>query len=430
MNYIEINKSIVTGRIKPMNCVNNFPVIANDLNDLVATLKIPYSRLHDTASMNSHLVDVPSVFPDFDADENDEKSYDFAFTDYFIKRLNDLGIKAFYRLGVTIENYHDIKAYHIYPPKDYEKWARICEHIILHYNFGWANGFYFRLNYWEIWNEPDNFPDIADNQMWKGTFEQYIDLYEVAAKHLKSKFPDLKIGGYASCGFYAILEQKAVRQANSSSRTEYFIECAEKFLAYARDNKLPLDFFSWHSYSGVKSNIAYAKYARKLLDEYGFTSTESILNEWNPGTKYRGTLRDASNILANMLALQDEPLDMLMYYDIRIISSYCGLFNPLNQRVPFKAYYVFMAFSELYDLGEQIKTEVYGEDIYAVSAYKNGNGACLITNNSEKEKEIDVKGITVMETYLISEKQNLEKANYLDHFTLNPFESILIKFNC
>ena len=36
----------------------------------------------------------------------------------------------------------------------------------------------------------------------------FIDLYEISAKHLKSKFPELKIGGYASCGFYDIFEIK------------------------------------------------------------------------------------------------------------------------------------------------------------------------------------------------------------------------------
>ena len=30
-----------------------------------------------------------------------------------------------FRLGETIENYHFVKAYRIYPPKDNAKWARI-----------------------------------------------------------------------------------------------------------------------------------------------------------------------------------------------------------------------------------------------------------------------------------------------------------------
>ena len=430
MTKINVDKKIFIGKIKPMNCVNNFPTMGTELDALVSELKIPCSRLHDTAFLNPHLVDVPSVFPNFEADENDEKSYDFAFTDYWIKHLYDLGIDVFYRLGVSIENYQSIKPYHIYPPKDYEKWARICEHIILHYNFGWANGFNYNIKYWEIWNEPDNFQEIDDNQMWKSSFEEYIKLYEISSKHLKGKFPELKIGGYSSCGFYAILEQKAVKDAKSSSRTEYFIECAEKFLEYAQKNCLPLDFFSWHSYSDTKCNVLYARYARELLDKFGFYDTESNLNEWNPwGTRYRGTLRDASNILSNMLALQNEPVDMLMYYDIMLTAYYCGVFNPLNSKKPFKAYYAFKAFSELFEISNQVKTENDDGDIFAISAYDGTKGVTVITNNSEQVKKLDINGIKIKEMYLISETEDFGSVECCNVVELKPFESIVIRFD-
>ena len=48
-----------------------------------------------------------------------------------------------------------IKPYHTFPPKDPEKWARICEHIIRHYTEGWADGYHYNIRYWEIWNEPE-----------------------------------------------------------------------------------------------------------------------------------------------------------------------------------------------------------------------------------------------------------------------------------
>ena len=429
MIHINIDKQQILGKIKPMNCINNFPSMSNLFNDSFKELNIPYSRLHDTAMLNAHLVDICAVFPNIDADENDENSYDFVFTDYFIKRLYDLGTQVFYRLGASIENYQSIKPYNIYPPKDYKKWANICEHIIMHYNEGWNNGFYFGLKYWEIWNEPENYPDIADNQMWKGTFEEFMDLYEITSNHLKACFPELKIGGYSSCGFYAIFEEKSAEQANSTSRTDYFIECIEKFLKHisSEKHKSPLDFFSWHSYSGVKINIAYARYCRKLLDKYGFYDTESNLNEWNTGIQLRGTLQDSSNILANMLALQNEPLDMLMYYDIRLESAYCGLYNPINNGA-FKAYYSFKAFSYLAEIGTQVKTEVKGEVVYAISAYDGKKGLCLITNNSEKCNDFSIKGINIKEIYILSDEKNLEKINNINELYLKSFESVLIKF--
>lgn len=51
---------------------------------------IPYSRLHDVGGWfgKNMFVDIPNVFRDFDADENDPASYDFAFTDILTEGLN------------------------------------------------------------------------------------------------------------------------------------------------------------------------------------------------------------------------------------------------------------------------------------------------------------------------------------------------------
>lgn len=97
-----------------------------------------------------------------------------------------------------------------------------------------ANGFHYDIEYWEIWNEPDNYPDTEENAMWRGTKEQFFELYQVSASYLKSKFPKLKFGGYASCGFYAIAEKEANPYANVSPRSEYFIEFFTEFLTYIK----------------------------------------------------------------------------------------------------------------------------------------------------------------------------------------------------
>ena len=154
---VHFNK--VTGDIKPVNGVGQPPIYGWVHTDLFHYLKeagIPYSRLHDVGGpfgMNVY-VDIPNIFRDFDADENDPESYDFAFTDILLKGLVDNGVEPYYRLGVTIENAQYIKPYRIVPPKDFAKWARICEHIILHYTQGWADGYCMDISHGEIWNEP------------------------------------------------------------------------------------------------------------------------------------------------------------------------------------------------------------------------------------------------------------------------------------
>lgn len=395
---IRVDFSKPCGRMKPMHGVNNVPQVPFNCAemDLFESLKkagIPYSRLHDTGGDygGTHYVDIPNVFPDFSADPDDPKSYDFAFTDRLIGEIVKYGMEPFYRLGVSIENFQYIRAYNIIPPPDNEKWARICAGIIRHYTKGWADGYQYKITYWEIWNEPDNMPDAADNPMWKGTAEEYFRLYETASNYLKREFPELKIGGYASCGFYALSNADYSETAHSSSRVEYFVEFFHDFMKYisSPEHRSPLDFFSFHSYAGAEENAMYARYVREKLDRYGFKDTEIIFNEWNAGRNLRGTLQDAAGITAMMCALQNSPIDACMYYDAQLISSYCGIFNPVN-RTLFKGYYAFYAFNKLYQLKDQVSAEWDDTGLYLAAAYADGRGAVLISNLTGEDREIEL----------------------------------------
>jgi hypothetical protein len=267
---VDFNNNV--GKMKPMHATNNGPVVLladvengtphpfnNNLNEF-KNAGIPYARTHDTSFYHrfgmEHTVDVYYLFPDFDADPYDPENYDFACTDQYIQGCVMANTEVFYRLGHRIE--HEIKKYGIHPPKDFKKWAVICEHIIRHYTEGWANGFKFKMEYWEIWNEPDLFSNIRVSPCWSGTKEEFFEFYHVAATHLKECFPHLKIGGPALAGV---------------------MSWAEDFISSL---KAPMDFFSWHCYASTPKRMTdMAKQVRDLLDKYGFYNTESILNEWN-----------------------------------------------------------------------------------------------------------------------------------------------------
>ena len=153
----------VNGKIKPMNAVNNGPVYTDNDDQNLTNLpdfreaNIPFARTHDSSICydygGEHTVDIHNIFTDFDADPYSPESYDFTLTDIYLGTIMRAGAKVFYRLGSKIE--HWPKHYGVMPPKDYEKWAVVCEHIIMHMNEGWANGFHMGIEYWEIWNEPD-----------------------------------------------------------------------------------------------------------------------------------------------------------------------------------------------------------------------------------------------------------------------------------
>ena len=408
MAQIKVDFTKALGKIKPMHGVGQPPFLGMDFSmcDYLRAAHIPFSRLHDVGGPYGRgvFVDIPNLFRDFSEDPADPSSYDFAFTDVLITALMERGIEPFFRLGVTIENYRAIKAYHIHPPADYGKWAKICEGVIRHYTEGWADGFCYPIRYWEIWNEPDNYEDPEENQMWTGTPEDYFLLYEVASKHLKEKFPHLKIGGYASCGFYA-LTQGDNRFGACSPRYEYFVEFFKDFLKYIREHHCPLDFFSWHSYSSIEENILWAEYVRKSLDENGYRDTEHTLNEWNCKPDLKGTAKHAALTCGMMLALQNTSLDSAMFYDAACyIGPYAGLFDCMTYK-PLPSYYSMVAFGELYCRGTQVYMDTLPEGVYGCAA-KGEDGCLVLANTTDAEVELSLELVgaeKILESRIIQE---------------------------
>ena len=447
METLQISFDKKLGKIKPMHATGQPPFTGGfhklDFSYIGYLQKahVPYSRLHDVGGPygGNRFVDLPNIFRDFDADVNDPASYDFAFTDALIAAMYEYNVEPIFRLGVTIENQAIIKPYRIFPPKDFHKWAQICEHIVRHYNEGWAEGYHYGITYWEIWNEPDN--DIGQyNQMWRGTPEQYYELYDITAKHLKACFGDtIKVGGYACTsfgGFRYVPErygldipprQKTDRYESAMWKLDFF----ENFWAYIREHNSPIDFFSWHCYSDVKTAVLFTKVLEIVKHKYGYDGLETHLNEWNNAhdKKWNGTSYASSGAAAMMCAMQNGPTDVLNYYDSRIVASgYCGLFNPMTNQ-PVSTYYALAAFGELYALGQQTECGVTNEDIYAVAATDGADKkAVLITNYSEESKSLETGLNDSFTVYLIDQDHHMEettlKAGLLQ---LEAYQTVLIK---
>ncbi len=392
---IDFNKA--TGPVKRVNGVGQPPLVGKlagyPMFHYLKEAGIPYSRLHDVGGWlgGGLFVDIPVIFPNFDADENDPKSYRFVYTDSLLQALEKNNVEPFFRLGVTIENFvsRGYPPMNIMPPKDFAKWGRICEHVVRHYTEGWADGFKMKIDYWEIWNEPENDPNISRNPMWCAPFSEYIRLYGAVAPYLKEKFPHLKIGGYGSCGFYANVDADYMAVANSSPRNANFVKCAHEFLAAARDNKWPLDFFSYHSYSAPAAALHQVRVADGLLDKYGFTADkcERILDEWLPYVSHKnlGSAIQAAGVAAELIGLQNGPCDVACIYDARCgVGNYSPLFNPLTYE-PHKAYYTFTAFNELRKRGTAVAVQATADkSLYVAAAKGEKDAAVMMANDSDK----------------------------------------------
>ena len=444
MPKLNVDFNSVSGKIRPLHSVGQPPWLGVDGKYLhyLTDANIPYSRLHDMGGAygGSIYVDIPNIFRDFDADPENPDSYDFAFTDNLITKMYENKIEPIYRLGVTIENYIHIKRYFTFPPKDYQKWAKICEMIIRHYNEGWADGFTYGIKYWEIWNEPDfHIYSLKDNMMWYGSPEQFYELYDVSSKHLKNCFGDsIKVGGYGACGFYAVLsdpEKYGVHGKKNdnpgllSEQKKGHMDFFHGFFEYIKKSGAPLDFFSWHSYASVEDTVIKAEYCEKMLDEYGYGNAEIQLNEWNNAhhLEERGTSFASAQTAAMMIALhKTSRMNIMCYYDARIgPSGYGGLFNPLTHK-PLCTYYSFAAFGELYVLGNCVKSDCDG--IYTLAATDgNGKNAVMIANTAD-DAVIEAALGESFKAYLVDENNFLAEVPFDGKkINLNKNQVVLIK---
>ncbi len=407
---LTIDYNHITGSIKRMNAVNNGPVFTKNADQNAGNMQaytdagIPFARNHDAAFFSryggEHTVDITAVFPDFDADPNDPASYDFHYTDEYSETIMAAGTGVFFRLGQKIE--HGSKKYGIIPPKDFHKWAVICEHLIAHMNEGWADGHHYGIKYWEIWNEPDLY-----GKCWMGTPEEFYELYAVTARHLKARFPDLMIGGPAV--------------------TSYCEDWLRGFFTRIRDEKIPMDFYSWHRYARTVENVVEnAGKHRALMAEYGLDKAESILDEWNYVKGWGGeewtysletevSMKGAAFIAGVMSGCQKAPVDMLMYYDARPCGMN-GMFDSLCR--PIKGYYPIKTWGEMLKMGRECASACDIPNIYCTAACDaDGSRMAMITyytddeNASPKTFKAEIAGLASDEihVYRLDEKHNMEE---------------------
>lgn len=430
MDILKFDLSQVTKDFKLLNATNGGPwhkrhtaTQPRSNFDAYKAARIPFSRNHDSRFDNCFTHDISEIFPWFDADEKDPASYDFACTDENILCALEAGTQTFFRLGQSIE--HEIKKHHTRPPKDFHKWARICEHIIRHYNEGWADGFQLDMQYWEIWNEPDLTRNSEGvNPMWSGTDVQFYDLFEITAKHLKKCFPHLKIGGPALA---------------------WNENWADAFLAEMQKRQVSMDFFSWHIYCAEPEKmVEKAERIRALLVKYGYGDVESILNEWNyirswqDGFKYsvrtiHGIKGAAFTMACISQAQKSDSIDMLMYYDTRH-SVFCGAFDYYSAE-PLKGYYPLMWYGKFYDLAGYVPCRTETDNLYTLCGVdKDGKSLTVITYYNDDEAAdrqvcVDFGRTGQYEICLLDEDHDGENMGVTDRlkFTMKNCTAILIR---
>ncbi len=383
------------GRVKPLHCINGAPRsggygLRYDFTDEFVEIGVPCVRTDLPAGEYgfNQFINVHAIFPDFDADEQLEESYNFHPTDLYLASIKNAGAEIFYRLGESSEPYGR-KLYAKMPP-DPEKWARVCEHILMHYNEGWANGFKLGIKYVEIWSAPDS------GECFAGEPREYYELYRITANHLRERFPKLKIGAYGSRGFYAL------NRLDASEELKACIPFMQQFFSYIKreETAAPLDFFTWACYASSPEEVAlHIRYARNYLDAAGFRRTKSIICEYN-AVDARSTppaLKPEFPAIfgASLILAQKNGVDMMMYSASDVSSPENGLFSidEFTTHRHYASYNVMRDFGELYRLGTAVDTgSDYRGELYSLAAYNSD--VCklmLVTRNYAGKAEIALK---------------------------------------
>jgi xylan 1,4-beta-xylosidase len=322
LRKLTVDASKITGRYRSLQGVNGAPAPgfhkpirfqfggwnvpeATDATAGYVQARIDIIRTHDAygpGDIDATFPDAPntlidgartalSIFPNPEADPNDPRSYNFGPTDQLIASIKGIGADVIFRLGRSEGSNVDV-------PKDFDRYAEIARHIVLHYNQGWANGFRYGIRYWEVWNEPD-----LGRLFWGGTAPEYFTLYGKVARAVKKADRRALVGG------------PAISRPNDTSNP-----WLDGFLDYVRANELPLDFYSWHWYATDSADpqdfIRIAASIRARLDKHGFRKTLSMLNEWNYGLMepLPSDLERASFITSSLIYMQRAPVDVATLY--------------------------------------------------------------------------------------------------------------------
>ena len=385
-----------TGKVnKWLHCAGwgprSYPRSLENDDAALKALNLTAGRTHDWALVNDgqRIVDTQYLFPLMNQDPSNPGNYVFEPTDHVLELAQNIGLKIFYRLGTSIEHTGDW-SFNANNPKDHAKYAEALAGIVRHYTQGWGNGFKWDIQNWEIYNEPNIKP------CWRGTKEEFLDLYVTSLKRLKSEFPHLSIGGPAFAGCP--------------------MDYMKDLLAACRSAGVAPDFMSWHYYGQNPSDlVAQPAKVRKLLDEMGFPKCRTVINEWHYIVSWDG-IHGASSVerikkahsgpsahngidsavfnLAVLAGFQNTCLDQAYYYGSGARGNWgykdgLGLFN--------KSYYSLKLFGEIvagYADKVAAMTPAPSVTVFAAKSADGRKGCLLVADYRGRGRlAVDVKGV-------------------------------------
>ncbi|HEX3593243.1 MAG TPA: hypothetical protein VHV74_26770 [Pseudonocardiaceae bacterium] len=190
--------------------------------------------------------------------------FDFEQVDALYDRMLTLGVRPVVELSFmpaalasdpeqTVFGYRGI----ISPPRDWDQWRELvgalAQHLVDRYGVDEVATWGF-----EVWNEPNLVV------FWSGTRDEYLRLYDEAARAVKDVDPRLLVGGPSTAAG----------------------EWIEALAAHAAQADVPLDFLTTHTYGNLPLDT------RPPAHRHGFPSAPVWWTEWGVGSTHFGPIHD------------------------------------------------------------------------------------------------------------------------------------------
>lgn len=280
-------------------------------------------------------------------DGSGKLTYDWSELDGLVDKMASVGAKPFFSLSYMPEVMASGDM--VSTPKNWAEWSELVKATVEHYSGekGIENVYY------EVWNEPDLFGK------WKmGGSRDYKDLYMYAARGAAAArgVTAFKIGGPATTGLYRAW--------------------VDKFFPFILENKLRLDFVSWHRYDlDINKYISDADSADKWLDSHPyFSQVEKIVSEMGPNSSAGGE-NDTAAGAAHLVASARELMFKIRYgFNFAVTGSWGVVNKPRGQ-----------ALAMLAGLGSQrLSLSGEGSWVRAIGAMKNNAYQVLLANFDPK----------------------------------------------
>jgi xylan 1,4-beta-xylosidase len=234
-------------------------VLKQHTTDAVANLGLTSIRAHGLFHDDIGIYSEPGGTPTYDFTRSDI-IFDFLVQNHVapIVELASMPAALASNPAQTVFDWKMI----VSPPKDYNRWQALVQAFVQHsvqrYGADVVSTWYF-----EVWNEPE----CCTNKFWKGTLQDYFNLYDKAAAGVRAALPNGRVGGPVS---------SQVIELTDNSRAGI------QFLDHIRDTSGPLDFFAYHTWDFLNGAVNGYFTALDLLDSYGKNSVQVAVTEFGP----------------------------------------------------------------------------------------------------------------------------------------------------